>query len=237
MRNSISYRVWGRYALFTDPVSHLGGEKCTYQIPTYEALRGMTESIYWKPTICWVIDRVRVMKPIQTISKGMKPLSWSGSGSSRNTLALYTYLSDVEYQVEAHFVWNEAQPQLVADRDEHKHHNIARRMVARGGRRDIFLGTRECQGYVEAVKFGAGAGGYDGIPQLAYPPMFHGFDYPTPADKHLYARLWSPVMKAGVIDFCLPAACPIRRRIRAMPHEELQTSGWNEEGLCDELDA
>ena len=27
IRNSISYRVWGRYALFTDPVSHLGGEE------------------------------------------------------------------------------------------------------------------------------------------------------------------------------------------------------------------
>ncbi len=233
IRNSISYRVWGRYALFTDPVSHLGGEKCSYQIPTYEALRGITESIYWKPTIQWVIDRVRIINAIQTVSKGMKPLSWVGG----NSLALYTYLSNVEYQVEAHFVWNEAQPQLVADRDENKHHNIAKRMLDRGGRRDIFLGTRECQGYVEPVEFGNGLGAYDAIPQLAYPPMFHGFDYPTPVDKHLYAHFWSPVMETGVITFCPPDACPIRRKVRAMPHETLQTSGWKEEGLIDELDA
>lgn len=232
-RNSISYRVWGRFALFTDPVSHLGGEKCTYQIPTYEALRGITESIYWKPTITWIVDRVRVMKPIQTTSKGIKPLSWSGG----NSLSLYTYLSDVEYQVEAHFQWNDAQPHLADDRNENKHHNIAVRMLDRGGRRDVFLGTRECQGYVEPIVFGSGPGSYDGISQLAYPPMFHGFDYPTPTDKYLYARLWSPVMKAGVIEFCLPEHCPVRRKVRAMPHEVLQTSGWKEEGVSDELDA
>ena len=54
--NIIEYTVFGRYALFTDPLSKTGGEKCSYQIPTYQALKGITESIYWKPTITWVID-------------------------------------------------------------------------------------------------------------------------------------------------------------------------------------
>ena len=38
--NVIEYSVFGRYALFTDPLSKTGGEKCTYQIPTYQALKG-----------------------------------------------------------------------------------------------------------------------------------------------------------------------------------------------------
>jgi len=61
-RNSIEFKVWGRYALFTDPLTRIGGEKCSYHIPTYEALKGIAKSIYWKPTFVWVVDEVRVMK-------------------------------------------------------------------------------------------------------------------------------------------------------------------------------
>ncbi len=31
-------------------------------------------------------------------------------------------------------------------------------MIEKGGRQDIFLGTRECQGYVKPCKFGEGIG-------------------------------------------------------------------------------
>ena len=65
-RNSIEFEVYGAYALFSEPVMRVGGEKTSYHIPTYEALKGITESIYWKPTIKWVIDAVRVMNAIQT---------------------------------------------------------------------------------------------------------------------------------------------------------------------------
>lgn len=41
----------------------------TLHIPTYESLKGITESIYWKPSIIWIIDEVRVMYPIQMESK------------------------------------------------------------------------------------------------------------------------------------------------------------------------
>ena len=148
-KNQIEYKVYGRYALFTDPLTKTGGEKFTYQIPTYQALKGITESIYWKPTFIWVIDSVRIMNTIQTESKGMRPIKYSGG----NDLASYTYLKDVEYHVKAHFEWNENRPELQADRNEDKHYQIAKRMIERGGRRDIFLGTRECQGYVEPCRF------------------------------------------------------------------------------------
>ena len=149
-KNSISFRLWGRYALFTDPITKVGGEKCSYHIPTYEAIKGVLKSIYWKPTITWYVDKVRVMKPLRTQTKGVKPLVWSGG----NSLAIYTFLHDVEYQVQAHFEWNENRPELAQDRVDGKHFSIAKRMLEKGGRQDVFLGTRDCQGYVEPCEFG-----------------------------------------------------------------------------------
>ena len=37
--------------MFTDPITKIGGEKCSYHIPTYEAVKGILKSIYWKPNI------------------------------------------------------------------------------------------------------------------------------------------------------------------------------------------
>ena len=122
MKNDISFRLWGRYALFTDPVTKTGGEKCSYHVPTYEAIKGVLKSIYWKPTIIWHIDKVRVMKPLQTQTKGTKPLVWGG-GNKRNDLSIYTFLHDVEYQVSAHFEWNEHRPELAKDQIDGKHYN------------------------------------------------------------------------------------------------------------------
>jgi len=211
--NSIEFKVWGRYALFTDPLTKIGGEKCTYHIPTYEALKGIAKSIYWKPTFIWVIDEVRVMKRIRTQTKGTKPLDFSGG----NSLAIYTFLADVEYQVKAHFKWNQHHPELKNDQIEAKHHSIARRMLDRGGRQDIFLGTRDCQGYVEPCEFGSGEGFHDEAGELGYGLMFHGFDYPDETGtKELNARFWRPTMKNGFIKFDSPEECPSRKFVREM---------------------
>lgn len=212
-RNSIEFKVWGRYALFSDPLSRIGGEKCSYHIPTYEALKGIAKSIYWKPTFIWVIDEVRVMRRIRTQTKGTKPLVFGGG----NDLAIYTFLADVEYQVRAHFVWNEHQLELARDRNEGKHYAIARRMLERGGRQDIFLGTRDCQGYVEPCPFGSEAGHYDGAFELAFGLMFHGFDYPDETgEARLQARFWRPTMINGHVRFDRPESCAIRKSVREM---------------------
>lgn len=147
--NKICFRLFGREALFTDPVTKTGGEKCTYSIPTYQALKGITESIYWKPTLIWYIDRMRVMKPIRTQAKGMRIMKYQ---EDMNDLSIYTYLRDVEYHVEAHFEWNEQRPELAADRNENKHYLIAKRMLERGGRRDIFLGCLRMSGLCGTVQ-------------------------------------------------------------------------------------
>lgn len=212
-RNSIEFRVWGRYALFTDPLTRIGGEKCSYHIPTYEALKGIAKSVYWKPTFIWHIDAARVMKRIQTQTKGTKPMVYSGG----NTLATYTFLADVEYQVRAHFSWNLHRPELTRDRIEGKHFEIARRMLERGGRQDIFLGTRDCQGYVEPCRYGSGAGAYDDAGQLAFGLVFHGFDYADETGvNELRARFWRPTMINGHISFVSPEDCLASRVIRPM---------------------
>lgn len=214
-RNSVEFKVWGRYALFSDPVTRLGGEKFSYQIPTYQAMKGIMESVYWKPSIIWTIDAVRVLKKIQTESKGIKPIKMSGG----NDLAYYTYLRDVEYQVLAHFEWNQHRPELKEDWNEHKHHNIARRSINKGGRRDIFLGTRECQAYVEPCEFGKESGVYDGYGQLDFGVQFHGFNYPDETGKdELAVRLWRANMNNGYIEYPAPNQCnpALQRFIRPM---------------------
>lgn len=228
MRNEVEFKVSGRFALFTDPLTKIGGEKCSYHIPTYEALKGMAKSIYWKPTFTWMVDKVRVMRRIRTQSKSMKPLDFSGG----NSLAIYTYLADVEYQVQAHFEWNPHRDDLEKDRDAKKHWSVAKRMIEKGGRRDIFLGTRECQAYVEPCIFGEGVGFYDKGGELAYGFMFHGFDYPdeTGVEK-LHSRFWRPVMNDGVITFQRPQECTVRKFVREMIPKPPSSVGLEEEGL------
>lgn len=243
-KNSVEFSVKGDYALFSDVLTRAGGEKCSYMIPTYEALKGILQSVYFKPTIVWYIDSVRVMNRIQTVRKGMRPIAYGGG----NDLAYYTYLADVCYQVRAHFDWNYNRPELEADRNLNKHSSIAKRMIERGGRRDCYLGTRECQCLVEPCVFGEGTGFYDNSGEIAYNLMYHGITYADEAENSedkgkMTVRFWNPVMKDGVIDFVQPKDCSIKRQIKEMPikpfgHEQNNFTGLDEfkGGEFDELD-
>ncbi len=213
IRNQIEFEVFGNYALFTDPLSKLGGEKLTTQIPSYQALKGIVESIYWKPSIIWYIDELRVINPIRMESKGVRPIEMSGG----NTLAYYSYLRDVRYQVKAHFEFNKNRLDLSADFNEHKHHNIAKRCVKAGGRRDVFLGARECQAYVEPCVFGDGKGFYDEIDEMHFGTMVHGINYPDETGKDiLETRLWHPTMEKGIVKFIRPEECKVVRPLHKM---------------------
>ena len=221
-RNSIEFMVYGPYALFSEPYSSMSGEKFTYHIPTYEALKGIVESIYWKPTITWIIDAVRVMNPIQTETKNIRLLKFSSS-KSKSDLANYTYLKDVCYQVRAHFEFNLNHPELEQDRNENKHHNIATRMVERGGRRDVFLGTRECQAFVEPCIFGEEKSFYDDLTgEIAFGFMYHSITYADEArldneKGKMTVNFWRPVMKqGGIIEMLHPDKCKEKRTVKDM---------------------
>lgn len=230
--NIVEFKITGNYALFSDPVTRVGGEKGTYQIPTYEALKGILMSVYWKPTIVWYIDECRIMNPIQTEVKGVRPIKYNGG----NDLSYYTYLKDCEYQIRAHFEWNDNRPELMKDWNENKHHEIAKKMIRLGGRRDIFLGTRECQGYVEPCVFGEGSGAYDDIEQLAFGLMYHGVTYPDEAysketEERMTINLWYPRMEHGVIHFLRPEECPVHKPLHKMKMKKFGAEFGNFTGL------
>lgn len=222
-RNAIEYCVYGRYGLFSDSITRMGGEKASYPVPTYQALKGITESIYWKPSIYWIIDSVRIMHPIRTENKSIRPISYEGQS---NTLSIYTYLIDPLYEVRAHFIPNpyRTEPDLIADgQNENKHHNIAKRMVKKGGRRDVFLGTRECQAYVEPCTYGEKESYYAGTGTLDLGILFHSFAYPDETGKNeLGVRLWRASMTDGEILFPAPDACDpaLYRPVRPMKPKE-----------------
>ncbi len=223
MDRTISFRVYGDRALFSDPVTRVGGEKSSYHIPTYQALKGITESIYWKPTIIWKIEKFRVMNRIRTETLGVRPIRYASNryASNSNDLAYYTYLRDVCYEVVAKFDWNELRPDLKQDWNFNKHLSIANRSLEKGGRRDIFLGARECQAYVEPCVFGEKKGAYDEIEELDLGFMFHSFIYPDEAFDsesydHLSVSFWKAVMRRGIIEFPERKELKFRRQIYEM---------------------
>lgn len=218
MENIVTFRVISRMALFSDPITRIGGEKSTYMVPTYQALKGIAESIYWKPSFIWEIDECRVMKPIKMQSRSIKTKNYK---TGKTDLFYYMFLSDVEYEVKAHIRFNTHRKDLLDDFNMTKHLSIAQRMVQKGGRRDIFLGLRKCQGYVLPVEYGSTPGAYDQMEYLDFGMMFHGFNYADETGKNLFqSRFWQATMQHGVIKFIKPQECSLVRDIRAYQAKE-----------------
>lgn len=119
MSHGVKVRVWGDFALFTRPEMKV--ERCSYDMITPSASRGILEAIYWHPGMQWVIDKIYVRKPIQFTS--IRRNEVKSKISARNVLAAISgedkplYLSskteivqrasillrEVEYVIEAHF--------------------------------------------------------------------------------------------------------------------------------------
>ena len=100
-------------------------------------MQGIIDGIYHKPTFTNVITEVKVVNQIQTELHGVRALLHNYSAD----LSYVSYLSDVEYLVKFHFIWNENREDLIQDRLPKKHEAIMERSIRKGGRRDIFLGT------------------------------------------------------------------------------------------------
>ena len=86
-------------------------------------LKGIVCGNYWKPSIDWIIESVKVLNPIRTERKGIRPIKYNGG----NDLSYYTYLSDVAYIISAHFEFNKRRPDLQEDWNENKHYYVAKR--------------------------------------------------------------------------------------------------------------
>ena len=109
-------------------------------------------------------------------------------------------------------------------------------MIEKGGRRDVFLGTRECQGYVEPCRFGEGKGAYDEVAELGFGLMYHGITYADEAWSDgtrdcMTANFWYPVMRRGEITFPRPEECPLHKTLRPMEVKPFGGSWENFSGL------
>lgn len=148
----VVFLVRAEKALFTR--HDLRVERFTYPVPTFGALAGVLRSIYAKPAFYWVPRRAFIVNPIryQNIMvnevKGGSITRCPFVSSERRMQKMQTYLYDVRYVVEAHFEWSGKQPE---DENLGKHIDVFCRSLKAGGRRDVFLGTRECSAIVEPI--------------------------------------------------------------------------------------
>ena len=217
---AIDFEISGSYAIFTDPVLGVGGEKKTYEIPTYEAIKGALKSVFWKPTIEWYIDKVRVLNPIRMETLKIKLPNYMTDG---NDLAYYTYLRDCRYQVRAHFELNpNRKSEFEQDQNVIKYYDMAKRFIQKGARRDVYLGKRECQADVKPCVLGEGEGYYDGTGIKSFGNMYYGLIYPDQAFDALTrgmltSAFWDAEMVDGIISYPMPSEIPAEKRKAIRP--------------------
>lgn len=224
-------KIYGSKALFTAPESKSGGEKISYSAPTREALKGIIDANYFKPTITNVIDEVRVINKIESYTQGMRLLL----KDYKSDLSAYTYLINPCYYVKFHFEWNEGREDLKNDRNFNKHEAITERSLKRGGRRPIFLGVSECQGYIEYLseeEYESDKGYYDES-DLGLGLMFVGFIYPEKSGETLKSAYGPINMKKGRIVFKKPEECPIINEVSNYSFKEAKVTRTVDQELED----
>jgi len=136
----------GPIACFTRPEMKV--ERVSYDVPTPGALEGMLKSVYWKPSIRYVIDQIVVFRPIRFINirrnevqskvllsavrsqmrgdTGADPRIYASESRSQRAGML---LKNVRYGVAFHF---EPTGLKDDDADEKKHYNILLRRLREG---------------------------------------------------------------------------------------------------------
>lgn len=159
MGYGIRILVEGDYALFTRP--ELKVERYSYDFITPSAARGILESIYWKPQIKWLINRIHVLKKPEftTIlrnevdskisdadAKRMMNKSISAKGYLDTTKSIQqrssTILKNVKYIVEAEFIMTRKNSNT--DDTPEKHYNVLLRRLKNGQYfHKAYLGCRE----------------------------------------------------------------------------------------------
>jgi len=200
-------KVKGDYALFTNPSTKGGGEKSSLSVCTRQSLQGIVDAIYFKPTFINVVDEVKIMNPIHTEVIGTRAMV----GNGKADLNYVSYLTNVEYLIRFHFEWNKNRMDLTNDRNVQKHEAIMERSIKKGGRRDIFLGTRECVATAEwlSKEEYSQAESYYENEILSMGIMFQEFEYPTEDNGALKSYFADTVMNHGVIQYKNRQECEI----------------------------
>lgn len=148
MAYGIRLLVWGERACFTRPEMKV--ERVSYDVITPSAARGILEAIHWKPAICWVVDRIHVLKPIRfesirrnevkdkisarNVASAMKlgqtqDLPYLIDEGDNRQQRASTVLRKVAYVIEAHF---ELTARADTSDSEGKHLDIFNRRARKG---------------------------------------------------------------------------------------------------------
>ena len=178
MSRGVRVRVWGDWALFSRPEMKV--ERCSYDVITPSAARGILEAVYWHPGMKWVIDKIYVRKPIQFTS------------IRRN---------EVKSKILASSVLN-----VMNDMTDHasdcdnpgKFKDIIMRRLRRGEcYHTPYFGCREFPAKFELYESDDVTTEYKGMErELGY--MFYDFDYSNPED--IQPLFFRAVLKDGVLD-------------------------------------
>lgn len=212
MGYGITIKAWGDHACFTRPEMKI--ERVSYDVITPSAARGLIEAIYWKPAIRWMIDEIKVIKPIiftnirrnevgsvipeqaaRKIMKGTKEQLYISAVADRQQRAAMV-LKDVEYVIKAHF---EIVPEKAGKDDTvEKHYNIVSRRLRKGQNfHKPCFGTREFPANVTIIESERDIppSKLQGERDLGW--MFYDFDHSNPSEKQ--AQFFHAVMRDGVI--------------------------------------
>ena len=212
MGMGVKVRVWGNYALFSRP--ELKVERCSYDVMTPSAARGILEAVYWHPGMRWVIDKIHVVKPVQFTSVRRnevkskvlassvlqnyngadKPLYISTKSDIVQRASLL--LKDVEYVIEAHF---EMTDRANETDNPGKFKDIIMRRLRRGECFHMpYFGCREfpanfCLCEEEKIRTA-----YDDVEEKDLGFMLYDMDY---SDRnHIQPMFFRAVMRRGVLD-------------------------------------
>lgn len=225
MGYGIKLRVFGEGACFSRPEMKV--ERVSYDVMTPSAARGILESIYWKPAIRWIIDKIIVLSEIKfgnirrnevqskISSQKAKAAANNNDGTGLEIIAsdqnersqrATLYLKNVDYIICAHF---EITDRAGETDDEKKHYNIAIRRMREGQcYKQPCFGTREFGANFEFIENDSEipVSPLKGKKDLGY--MLYDMDFKTEEDKDgniIYLndaepRFYRPEMIDGVID-------------------------------------
>ena len=211
MGKGVKVRGWGDLALFSRPEMKV--ERCSYDMMTPSAARGILEAIYWHPGMRWIVDRIYLRKPVRftsirrnevkskisannvlsVMNGGDKPLFISSKEDIVQRAAVL--LRDVDYVIEAHFeMTDNAGP---CD-NPGKFKDIVMRRLRRGECYHMpYFGCREFPANFELFEQENVDTAYVGEEKdLGY--MLYDFDYSNPED--IQPMFFRAVLTNGILD-------------------------------------
>ena len=208
----VKVKVWGEYALFSRPEMKV--ERCSYDVITPSAARGILEAVYWHPGMRWVIDKIYVVNPIQFTSIRRNEVKSKLSAS--NALAAYNggkkplfissreeivqraslLLRDVEYVIEAHFDMTNA---ANASDNSGKFKDIIMRRLKKGECfHNPYLGCREFPAKFSLCEEDEVSTAYDQVDEKDLGFMLFDMEYLEGGE--IQPMFFRAVMKKGMLD-------------------------------------